>query len=238
MGRGRRRANQSSGMLTKVKHYARITETNEIAPIDANADENYQFDLSQFPRALALSKNFKFYRAKRVVWTYLPDYNTFQAGGAAVSMPNMALIMNRTGDATSWSAAEYDAQGAVPKLFDKKKIVSYVPNIVQSVQYINNPNAPLFTGNIGTRPVFRQWLATGTFFQNIVTPNGGNVVQPTAGNHLQYFGHSIYWSVTSTAPSEAALGSAFCEVEWEFKDPLFVTTPQVAEPEAPVGAEA
>ena len=237
MGRGRRRANQSSGALTKVKHYARITETNEVNPIDANSDVNYEFDLAQFPRALALSKNFKFYRAKRVVWTYLPDYNTFQAGGAAVSMPSMALIMNRTGDATSWSPAEYDAQGSVPKIFDKKKVVSYVPNIVQSVQYLNNTAGPVFTGNIGTRPVFNQWLATGTFFQNIVTPTG-NVVQVTAGNFLQYYGHSIYWSVTSTAPSEAALGSVFCEVEWEFKDPLFVPTPQVAGPEAPVGASA
>lgn len=227
--------------MTKVKHYARITETDELGPIDANVDVNYEFDLTQFPRALALSKNFKFYRAKRVVYTYIPDYNTFQAGAAAVSMPNMALIMNRTGDSTAWSQAEYDAQGSVPKVFDRKKVVSYVPNIVQSVQYINNTSGTIFTGNIGTRPVFSQWLATGSFLQNIVTP-AGNVLQTTANNHLQYYGHSIYWSVTSTAPGEAALGTAFCEVEWEFKDPLFVplapTQADAPKTEAPVGAEA
>lgn len=238
MGRGRRRANQTSGALTKVKHYARITETDELpATMVVNSDSNYQFSILSFPRALALSRNFKFYRAKRVVWTYLPDYNTFQSGAGSTSMPSMAFIMNRTGDDTSWTIAEYDAQGATPKLFAKKRVIAYAPNIVQSVQYLANPGGlPPYVGNVGTRPVFNQWLATGTFNQDVLSP-AGPVIVPNASTYLKYYGHSIYWTATN-AVSGQELGTAFCEVEWEFKDPLFAQTQATPAPEAPVGAEA
>jgi len=226
-GRGRaRRSNQTSGALSNIKHYARITEAVNFTPMNANIDYNYSFSLSLFERALAVSKNFKFYRAKRVVWTYLPDYNTFQASAGNLSLPQVSMIMNRTGDATSWTPAEYDAQGAVPKQFSKKMVIAYSPNIVQSIQYISVAGATPFTGNVGARPVYREWIATGTYNTQVTTPGLPQVnLLVNANTQMLYQGHSMYWNVTSTAPSEPALGTVYCEVEWEFKDPLFVNPP-------------
>lgn len=225
INRGPKRRNQTTGALINVKHYARITEAVNFTPMVANTDYNYQFSLSLFARAVEVSKNFKFYRAKRVAWTYLPDYNTFQVGAGNVSVPQMSLIMNRTGDSTLWTPAEYDAQGAVPKQFNKKMVVAYNPNIVQSIQYINNSTAPTpFTGNVGARPIYNEWINTGSYNRVVNTPG----VPPALGiiaeanNLLLYQGHSIYWEVSNTAPAEPNLGTVICEVEWEFKDPLFV----------------
>ena len=219
------RHNQTTGALSSVKHYARITEAVNFTAMVANTDYNYQFSLSLFARAVEVSKNFKFYRAKRVSWTYLPDYNTFQVGAGSVSVPQVSLIMNRTGDSTIWTPAEYDAQGAVPKQFNKKMVVAYNPNIVQSIQYINNSTAPTpFTGNVGARPVYNEWINTGSYNRVVNTPGAPPAIGiiPEQNNLLLYQGHSMYWYVTSTAPSEPAIGSVICEVEWEFKDPLFI----------------
>ena len=218
------RANQTTGALSNVKHYARITEAVNFTPMVANTDYNYQFSLSLFARAVEVSKNFKFYRAKRVSWTYLPDYNTFQSGAGSVSVPQASLIMNRTGDSTIWTPAEYDAQGAVPKQFNKKMVVAYNPNIVQSIQYVNQAVPTAYTGNVGARPIYGEWINTSSYNRVIAIP-GGSAFIPEQNNLLLYQGHSMYWYVTSTAPSEPAIGSVICEVEWEFKDPLFIAGP-------------
>ena len=227
-----RLANQTSGALSNVKHYARITETALFTPIAPNVDYNYSFSLSLFDRAQAVSKNFKFYRPKRVVWTYLPDFNTFQSGGT-VSLPQVSMIMNRTGDSTAWTPAEYDAQGAVPKQFSKKMVIAYNPNIVQSIQYITIGGPLPFTGNLGVRPVYNEWIATGTYSSLVANPAGG--VASITNDNLQmlFQGHSMYWNV-STPGSISVLGSVYCEVEWEFKDPLFTAPASQAIPATPV----
>lgn len=217
----RRKANQSSGHV-KAKHYARITEVANFSAPLSNTDVNYAFSLQQFVRAMAVSKNFKYFRAKRVVWTYIPDYNTFQSGTATVSMPQMSMIMNRTGDNTLWTPAEYDAQGAVPKTFISKRVIAYKPNLVQSIQYTINPTLGTNSGhNLGARPLYNEWIATGDFTVSQLPAGSLPTLIPTINETVQYYGHSIYWEVTNTATELPPLGRVFCEVEWEFKDPLY-----------------
>ena len=225
------RSNQTSGALSNVKHYARITEAVNFTPMAPNQDYNYAFRLALFDRATAVSKNFKYYRAKRVSWTYLPDYNTFQSGGGGISVPQVSMLMNRTGDTTLWTSAEYDAQGAVPKQFSKKLVIAYNPNICQSIQYIAQPTGTPgpFLGNIGTRAVYNEWIATGNFATDNPAnyPGGLPFLGPATANaniDMLYQGHSMLFEV-AVPGAVSILGSVFCEVEWEFKDPLF-TTPQ------------
>ena len=228
-----RRGNQSSGALSKVKHYARISETVLFTPMAPNQDYNYAFSLSLFERALAVSRNFKFYRPKRVVWTYLPDFNTFQSGGT-VTLPQVSMIMNRTGDSSAWTPNEYEAQGAVPKQFSKKMVIAYRPNIVQSVQFVTTA-IPAFGGNIGVRPVYNEWIATGTYNSvfPLPLPPGGIATVLKPNNELLYQGHSMYWNV-ATPGAVTVLGTVYCEVEWEFKDPLFQDAPGTALQSVPV----
>ena len=217
----RRHRNQSFGAIN-VKHYARITEVALFTPPSGNQDYNYAFALQQFARAKALSANFKYYRAKRVVWTYLPEYNVFQSGAGQVSIPQMSMIMNRTGDNTVWTPAEYDAQGAVPKTFTKKRVIAYKPSLVQSIQYSMNPALGNNNGtNVGARALYNEWIATSDYSTAMLPAGSLPTVIPTINEVVLYYGHSIYWTTTSTAPDEPKLAQVYCEVEWEFKDPLF-----------------
>lgn len=228
----RKKSNQTSGAI-KVKHYARITEVvNFTAPLP-NDETNYQFNISQFARATAVAKNFKYFRAKRVVWTLLPEYNTFQQGAAAVSAPQLSFIMNRTGDASAWTAADYDAQGAVPTLFTKKRVIAYKPNLVQSIQMGPQPVADVNASRaLGQRAIYDQWIATNDYVINLPTAVG--LTTDVINTGVYYYGHSMLWGVTYVDPSPRPLATIFCEVEWEFKDPLFgsdaPTKAQVAQP--------
>lgn len=228
----RRNPQQTSGTI-RTKQYARCVEVVPFTQPVANTDVNYQFNISQFDRAKAIAANFKFYRAKRVVWTMLPEYNVFQSGAGSVSLPTIAVIMNRTGDNTAWTQAEYDAQGAVPKTFSKKRVIAYKPNLVQPFNVaINVTTGGLpTTAALGNTPVYDKWVGTdGYLIDNPNPATGGPVPLSIRGDFTPYYGHAIYWAATSTAPSEPALATIFCEVEWEFKDPLFDLTPGVDAP--------
>ena len=230
LARLKRNPQQTSGNI-RTKQYARCVEVVPFSQPTANSDVNYQFNISQFDRAKAIAQNFKFYRAKRVVWTMLPEYNVFQSGAGQVSLPTIAVIMNRTGDNTAWTQAEYDAQGAVPKTFSKKRLIAYKPNLVQPFNVaINVTTLGLpTTGTVGNTPVYDKWIGTGSYL--VDNPNvGTGVALSIRGDVTPYYGHAIYWAATSTAPSEPALATIFCEVEWEFKDPLFDLTPGVDTP--------
>ena len=223
----KRNPQQTSGNI-RTKQYARCVEVVPFTQPTANTDVNYQFNISQFDRAKEIAKNFKFYRAKRVVWTMLPEYNVFQSGAGQVSLPTIAVIMNRTGDNTAWTQAEYDAQGAVPKTFSKKRLIAYKPNLVQPFNVaINVTTLGLpTTGTVGNTPVYDKWIGTGSYL--VDNPNvGTGVGLSIRGDVTPYYGHAIYWAATSTAPNEPALATIFCEVEWEFKDPLFDLSPGV-----------
>lgn len=234
-----KKANQSSGLQKAVKHYARITEVVNFTPPLPNDETNYQFNISQFVRATAVAKNFKYYRAKRVVWTLLPEYNTFQQGAAAVSAPQISFIMNRTGDATAWTAADYDAQGAVPSLFTRKRVVAYKPNLVTSIQMAPQPVANVNESRaIGQRPLYDQWIATNDY--TIDLPAAVGLTTDVRNTLVNYYGHSMLWGVTFVDPSPRQLATIFCEVEWEFKDPLFGSAPpssaMIAQPVETVSA--
>lgn len=228
----RRNPQQTSGSI-HTKQYARCVEVVPFTQPTANTDVNYQFNISQFDRAKAIAQNFKFYRAKRVVWTMLPEYNTFQSGAGSVSLPTMSFIMNRTGDNTAWTVAEYDAQGAVPTTFSKKRVIAYKPNLVQPFNVAINVTVGGLptTAAMGNTPVYDKWIGTGGYLVDNPNPaSGGPIPLNVRGDVTPYYGHAIYWYATSTAPSEPKLATIFCEVEWEFKDPLFDLTPGVDTP--------
>lgn len=109
------------------RHYAEITETVELTDIDANTTYQECFQLNQFKRAFALAPNFKFYRAKKVLWKYEPVYNLFAEGGGE-TIPLAYMVMNRTQDNNDYSAGQLREQGAIPRKFTSAITMSYTPN--------------------------------------------------------------------------------------------------------------
>jgi len=208
-----------------VKHYARITETLNVADVILTnnvEDRNYSFDISLFARATEIAKNFKYFRAKRCVWRYVPRFNTYQsfASGTAPAIPDMTMIMNRTGDLTIWTQAEYNAQGAMPTTFTKQKTVSYKPNLVQSLLQapINPGNLPGGYWTLGATPKYDIWLATNVFANEIQVPYPSPLINgPTA----RYQGHSMIFTGQGYVDG-ASIAEVYLEVEWEFKDPYYL----------------
>lgn len=219
----RRHPQQTSGNI-RVKQYARCVEAIPITAIAANTDYNYQFNISDFPRASLIAKNFKYYRAKYVVWTYIPEYNTFQSSVGNSTMPQMSMIMNRTGDNTLWTPADYDAQGAVPKAFSRKRVIKYKPNLCSPLNVTlsavsPDPTPTPTTGTLGNIPVYDKWVGTGGYA--VDNTLGGATELIIRSDKTPYYGHSAYWYV-STVGNTLPLATVFCEVEWEFKDPMYV----------------
>lgn len=211
---------------------AQISEAIQLTSIfQATGDVNYSFHLGLFVRAFALSKNFKYYRAKKCVFRYIPLANVFQGGVAGQQIPTWQMIMNRTGDSTAWSAAEYDAQGALAQQFTKQKTIKYKPNLVQSVSVRADTTvgtAPSAASSqlrqIGTRPLYDAWLATPFKVIETVSGDANNEldIYPDTTGEILYWGHSILVTSSGTACE------VYLEVEWEFKDPLYVTPPEAS----------
>lgn len=215
---------------------AHITEAIQLTSIFQNTgDVNYAFHLGLFVRALALSKNFKYYRAKKCVYRYVPLANVFQGGVAGQQIPTWQMLMNRTGDNALWTAAEYDAQGALSQQFTKQKTIKYKPNLVQSVSVradaaVGGP--PLASSNlrqIGTRPLYDAWLSTpfGTIETVAGDANSNLNIYADATGEILYWGHSILMTASGT------VCQVYLEVEWEFKDPLYHAPPPQAPPVDP-----
>jgi len=217
----------------KVRNIASIVEVSAQFPILANTDYNHSVcplsaTSTQFQRIRALAVHFKYYRITEVVWRYVPLYNVFQTDAASTtpSIPTFQRVMNRSGDLTVWTPAQYENIGAVNQNFNKTIILKYKPNLVQVLlggPQVASPTAVNY--QIGTRPIFNQWIATNTFNIDANEPVG-NFTRTNYPN-VSYQGHSILFSrlIGGAGPTDhSPIGNYEVTVRCEFKDP-HVTPP-------------
>jgi len=113
---------------TEILNYdATITETVELGDSDVNINYDECFQLGQFQRASRLAENFKFYRAKLVMWKYEPIYNLYgEAGGETI--PLAYIVMNRTQEKQEYTIDNYLEMGVIPKKFNSPLVLKYKPN--------------------------------------------------------------------------------------------------------------
>jgi len=221
----------------------RATIVETLAANDVFPDTPYQatFNLSQFFRATTVAKNFKFYRAKKVKWEYMPLYNTFQENNAvaAVGQPQFYFMMDRDQDTKFQSLAPIDAlfsiqtTGADPTPFTKNKEIIYTPNWcspgLTAVGYTAgtppNPNTINAVYSLGLKKQFG-WLPTPNkdAWQNPETVNEAqnplsgfsNVAMSQILNGaVVYNGHNLY--IQQDNDPEVPIGKCIITVEWEFK---------------------
>lgn len=224
-------------MNTDRSQTAHIKETfasNIHSQLKPNVDIEANFSLNQFPRAWAMSSLFKFYRAKRVTYTYQPFYNTFQegigAGSNVVGKPQVYIAMNRSGDITGLTYAQVLELGSKPIPFVKNLVLSYKPNWLigglTNANALNNPAASVFS--MGAK-VSYDWLPTvpvltapgyaGPVAQNqIEISQQVNIGGPSTvvNVHATYQGHRLYISQPN-APVDNIIALETITVEWEFK---------------------
>lgn len=226
---------KSKSMSNKIsnKHYAQITETVELADIDSNTKYNEVFQLGQFTRALRISENFKFYRAKKVLYKYEPVYNLFSEGaGAGETIPLAYMIMNRTQENnTGWGKAQFEEQGALPRKFTSEIALEYTPN--WCAPGLISVKRDVATNNVsdvlqqGVQKCYN-WLMTPTdslseFRQSSLIETNGLVTQgynmannPAA--QVIYNGHNVFFDQI-TEGTVRKVCRRTVTVVWEFKGP-------------------
>ena len=227
--------------LSINNQYATIVET--LAANDIFPDQGYQstFNLSQFFRATTVAKNFKFYRAKKVKWEYMPLYNTFQENNsvAAVGKPQMYVMMDRDQD-TKFSTLpapqalfSIQSAGADPFPFIKNKEIVYKPNWcspgLTAVGLTKTPGLPNVVNAVYSLGMKKQfgWLPTPNLdaWQNPSLSNtaqnpligvlAGSETAPILNGAVVYNGHNLY--VQQDNDPNVPVGKCVVTVEWEFK---------------------
>jgi hypothetical protein len=223
------------------KQFATILETTTFDKFVSNEATSFNFNLSQFPRASALSVNFKWYKAVKVTWTLTPLYNTFQDGttGTEVSAPYLYNVMNRTQDSINLTLEDIQAMGAKPTKLTSKRAISYTPNWC-------SPGLTTFTQDrdrINLVGVTQQglkaqysYLACPDDFRldpnigEFITPNDPRIpviginsgMNSVNANQVMYNGHILYADqLVSTGPDQQPIAQIVATVHWVFKDPHF-----------------
>jgi len=251
-GRKGIRPNKSALGLNPAVHnrnYAMITETLKPQtvggqppyPLVANQAYITTTSIASFPRALAVARCFKFYRLKSVVYDYVPDANTYQAGGTNTeTVPYMYYMMNRDGsDQSSINLLKMQNAGARPIKFTKKIVIAYKPNLIKANQLIVSlgpagaPATSLYNGN--NTPVYDEWISTMGLQHggpnnwagdsaDIPTAAQGNtanpLVLPDNVNVLPYYGHSVFFQQQVVPDGASAVGYLSMTCIWEFKEPV------------------
>lgn len=229
-----RRKTQRGGKITATAmqrprdQFARIVETiPSTDTITPNVQYAEVFNLSEYPRARTLAVGFKWYRAKKVIYTYEPLFNTFQegAGGTGINKPYMYLIMNRTQDSQVNTLQQLQQTGAMPQSFTSKKVFTYKPNWCTSgLSALQTGGGTLQLGlkeDYGWLPCPNALPVTGTAAPNQMTPLApvnefaGNMNVVTTGGTV-YNGHIFYIDQSSTG-DQLPVAKATVTVEWEFK---------------------
>lgn len=190
-------------------------------------------ELDQYQRATAVSKNYRFYRCKKVEIEFIPYANVFAPGSA---FPELYFQVDRTQGA-AYPGAPLPlptknmmlARGVMPIKWTNVIKKSYVPSVLRLenlYQNVYNNNVVSVAATTST-PVKYKWYATQTLFggpqNNAASPVGGLY----APGSLRYFG-ATYFINQDLAPPSAILGTIKMRVHWEFKEPLWLTDSQVS----------
>jgi len=185
-------------------------------------------ELDQYPRALAVSANYRFYRCKKVELEFIPYANVFAPGTA---FPELYFQVDRVQGATLPGASlpiptknMMLARGVMPQKWTGTIRKSYTPSVLRLENLYQNVEPQGVVSSIAattSTPVLYKWYATQSQFSpptpGAATPVGG-LYNPAS---LRYFG-AAYFINQELAQPAAVLGTIKMRVHWEFKEPNWV----------------
>lgn len=226
-GKGRKMRRSPRILNANKMDRATIVETQELTATPEGGNfVGHQLD--QYNRALAVSKNYRYYRCKKVELTFVPYSNLFAAGTA---FPELYFQVDRTQGVTNPGVGPVPtknmmlARGCMPQKWTGIIRKSYVPSVCRLenlYQSVLGSDVQQVAG-VTTTPVFNKWYAT----QQVIPPAPpGNAFTPVAANFvpasLRYFGAAYFINQELAQPSQV-LGTIKMRVHWEFKEPLWTS---------------
>lgn len=222
-----RRGRAELALGQRSQQYCTITESVLIDDIQTNTINYETFTLKSFSRAMQIAPNFKWYRAKKVIYKYEPLFTEFVDGNE--SAPYYYMIMNRTQDRQAYTGSQLRMQGAVPKLFKNGVTISYKPNWCSQGlgAYTQVPGGPITSINATGLKKEYGWLQTPRYngSLDVATPIMTN--QLIAGNvnpmalytaQTIYNGHIAYFD-QAVPTGSPVVARRTITVVWEFKGP-------------------
>jgi len=249
----RRRMVRKPKLMKRKEDYARIVEGAEnvlTLGVDGTYAFNYTTSLSEFQRAQEVAHAYKYYRASKIELTFIPYANVASLGGAAATrLPQLYFTVDRV--ANQWivpTEAEMIERGVSPRLFKKKMVYSWKPNLLQSVQLeANQPSDGTgkglgidVLGAVNSVPLFNKWLPTQQSY-GYKAPAGPDaqlnqtIAQPSVNPYaLRYYGAAFV--LDQEGGVTGAIGDLITKVTWEFKGPRALKT-NAPGPQVPVSPE-
>lgn len=235
-GRGGYRKRPMRMLNANKQDKAVVVETQELAAVPEGGNF-VTHTLAQYQRALAVSKNYRFYRCKKVELEFVPYANVFAPGAA---FPELYFQVDRTQSATLPGVPlplptknMMLARGVMPVKWTSIVKRSYVPSVARQENLVYNTlgNDVQDLGSVTITPVKYKWYATQAYYPNQPGGNAAHYGYGTWGPQaLQYFGAAYFINQELAAPS-AILGTIKMRVHWEFKQPLWTSDTQAPAPE-------
>lgn len=238
-GVGRARVKRTSDYAKCVEiQETQLIAVNDVAGNSVGAVVN--FCLQDYQRPQEIAHAYKYYRAAKCEISFIPYFNIAQTGGAgATRLPQLYMTVDRLSN--RWIAPtenEMLERGVSPRLFTKKKTLSFKPNLLQEIsletrQPGDGGGVPLgvdLAGFQNATAVFNKWLPTQQSFGYQVAPPNGQLNQVLAPNGvnpyaLRYHGAAYVPSVEGLAPGvPTAVGDIQVKITWEFKGPRSLKT--------------
>lgn len=123
-----RRRRPQRRLPSNVPEWASCSDVREGAALESNQMYGPSiFNLSQFPRAAAIARNFQQYRVTKVKYTFKPLFDTFIATtnqASQITVPYFHFMIDKNGSLpTTTTIDTLRAMGSKPRRFDDKSIV-------------------------------------------------------------------------------------------------------------------
>lgn len=255
-----RRKPLGRAMMKRKSDYARLVETTETQVVAVNNAANdsvggvVSFALADFQRAQEVAHAYKYYRAAKVQITWIPYYNISQVnapGAAGTRLPQLYTTVDRVANKLiAPTESEMLERGVSPKIFNRKRYLSFKPNILQEVNFETNQPAEgggtglgiNVLGALNSIAVFNKWLPTQQGFGYTALAGSAQIGQQIVPNginpySIQYYGAAFVPAIEQIAPGVSqAVGDMQVKITWEFKEPRALKTERPAVPPNPYAA--
>lgn len=235
----KRKRNVKKTVVRKAD-YARLVEGSEsYITTDATGSygNTYTTSLSDFQRAQEVAHAYKYYRCAKIELQFIPYANFATIGAAGPGrIPQLYFTVDRVANQFMKPfEAEMIERGVSPRIWTKKRVFTWKPNLLQNVQMeVGQPadgtGAPLgvnMIGAINSIPLFNKWLPTQQSFGytgGLPNPQTGHtMVQPAINPYaLRYYGASFV--IDQEFGQAQQIGDLITKVTWEFKGPRALKT--------------
>lgn len=213
------------------KDRATVTEVYQEDTIDGNAftSGNTNFSLSEFPRALAVSKHYRYYRATKMTIEFIPYANVYAVGQSFPELYIQKDYTTQNANQLPATVAQFQSRGVLPLRWTSpiKRTVNPAVLRIENLQVQAWKDANEFYINeiqpLTSTPVRNKWYMTEASYQATqYTPNQNVVTNPIgpSANPTTLLYHGVTFGIDTPIANQAVVGKILVKVAWEFKEPF------------------